>query len=502
MLDLQRNTRPFRDIVRGARGRKIAYTNVDVITPDNVVKVVGECIGVFNDNKVAIRYLWRYLHGDQPVLYKLKEIRPEINSKVEINRAEEIVKFKNGQTYGEPIQYVCRGKDDIKKTEAVDRLNDYMEDADKHEKDITHGEWQSATGTSFLAIQMDEGDIPFNIVVPTPLDTFIIYSKRTQKPLLAVQEVQDADGEYSKICYSKGMQFVIKNGKLIDSGIHTFGDIPIVEYPNNANRVSDIELVIDLLDAINETESDRVDGIKQFVQALMVFKNCAIDEETFSRLRQAGALSIKSTRDMDSSVDMLIQELSQGDTQTVVDDMWDCVQSILGMPSKQGNTGGDTQGAVELRNGWDFSKQRAKLKDPYVKSAEKKFLKLVLTRIKNTNKDCDVTSRDIEVKINHSPTDNLLVKTQALQNLLSSGVDPQSAIATVGLFSDPEKVFLASRQELDVNFLTKAVATLSAMLSAGFSVEEACKKVGFNPKYIDASRWEIEPTETIDVIEE
>lgn len=304
--------------------------------------------------------------------------------------------------------------------------------------------------------------------------------------------------------------------KTIDFDLRKENDVDLSLHPTEKNHSllmelirdnsneGDIEIVIDLLDAINDTESDRVDGIKQFVQALMVFKNCAIDEDTFTKLRQAGALSIKSTRDMDSSVDMLVQELSQGDTQTVVDDMWDCVQSILGMPNQLGNStgGGDTQGAVELRNGWDFSKQRAKLKDPYVKSAEKKFVKLILNRIASTNKDCDISARDIAVKINHSPTDNLLVKTQALQNLLSSGVDPQSAISTVGLFSDPEKVYLASKNALDVNFLEKAVATLSAMLSAGFSVEEACKKAGFDPKTIDTSRWETEPTEeTIEVIE-
>lgn len=490
MLNLQRNSVPFSEIVKGARGRKIAYTNVDSITPDNVVQVVGSCWGIFEKNKIATAYLWRYLHGDQPILYKKKDIRPEINSKVEINRAEEIVKFKNGQTYGEPVQYVCRGKDDIKKTEAVDRLNSYMEDAGKHEKDITHGEWQSATGTSFLAVQMqDNEEIPFSIIVPTPLDTFIIYNKRTQKPLLAVQECADVDGTPYKLCYSSNMQFVIKNGVLDNYGLHTFGGIPIVEYPNNAERVSDVEIVIDLLDAMNETQSDRIDGIKQFVQALMVFKNCAIDEETFTKLRQAGALSIKSTREMDSSVDMLTQELSQQDTQTVLDDMWDAVQSILGIPSKQGNTGGDSQGAVELRNGWDFSKQRAKLKDPYVVNAEKQLVRIVLTLIKRVDNEMTIGVRDFDVKINHSPTDNLLVKTQALQNLLSSGVDAQSSFASVGLFSDSEKVFLASKNELDVNYYQKAVSVLSQMLSTGISVDEACKLLGFNANEIDKKRW-------------
>lgn len=488
-MNLQFNRLPFSQVQKGKRGRKIAYTNVKTITPDNVLKVVADCTGVFENNKSSARYLWNYLHGDQPILYKAKEIRPEINSKIEVNRAEEIVKFKNGQTYGEPIQYVSRSKDDTT-IEAVDRLSNYLTDAGKHEKDITHGEWQSATGTSFLAVQMSNDEIPFNIIVPTPMDTFVIYSRQTQKPMLAVQELRDEENQIYKVCYSQNMQFVIKNGTLEDYGLHMFGDIPIVEYPNNAERISDIELVIDLLDAINETESDRADGVKQFVQALMVFKNCAIDEETYSRLRQAGALSIKSSRESDSSVDMLTNELSQSDTQVVIDDMWDCVQSILGIPNRQNEGTGDRVGATELKAGWDFSKQRAKLKDPYVVEAEKRFCKVVLNLIKRTNADCNISVRDFDVKIQHSPIDNLAVKTTSLQILLQSGVDPLMAISTVGLFNDTEKVYLASKKSFDLNYYDKVTDTLTKMLSVGFSVEEACNKLGIDPKGINSEMWQ------------
>lgn len=498
-MDLQFNRRPFSEIQKGKRGRKIAYTKESVITPNNILNVLAETNGVFNFNKTSARYLWNYYLGDQPILYKTKDIRPEINSKVEINRAEEIVKFKNGQTYGEAIQYVSRSKDEVT-VKKVDRLNNYLIDAGKHSKDITHGEWQSATGTSFLAIQMSDGDIPFKFVVPTPMDTYIVYAKSTQEPILAVQELEDEQGTY-RVCYSKNMQFVVRNGKLIDSGLHTFGGIPIIEYPNNASRVSDIEIVIDLLDAINETASDRLDGIKQFVQALMVFKNCAIDEDTYANLRRAGALSIKSSRDMDSSVDMLVQELSQSDTQVVIDDMWECVESILGMPSRQSEGSGDRVGSTFLKNGWDFSKQRANLKDPYVVDAEKQLCRIALTLINRANGDCDITTRDFDVKIQHSPIDNLAVKVTSLQILIESGVDPLMAISTVGLFNDTEKVYLASKKSFDLKYYEKLTDTLTKMLSAGFTIQEATKMLGINQNAIDSSKWETMPEEEINVVE-
>ena len=60
----------FQDLVKGNYGRKIAYTDVTEITENNVLDVVGACIGVFNSNKTAIKYLWDFKNGDQPALYR------------------------------------------------------------------------------------------------------------------------------------------------------------------------------------------------------------------------------------------------------------------------------------------------------------------------------------------------------------------------------------------------------------------------------------------------
>ena len=95
------NRMTLQEIVRGNYGRKIAYTNVEKITPENIVSVIGKCIGVFNANKTVIEYLWNYYKGDQPIRYRKKVVRDDIVNKVVENHAYEIVQFKVGQTYGE-----------------------------------------------------------------------------------------------------------------------------------------------------------------------------------------------------------------------------------------------------------------------------------------------------------------------------------------------------------------------------------------------------------------
>lgn len=447
-MDLVRNTMNFQDIVNGSYGRKIAYTDVETITSQNVVKVIGDCIGAFYGNKAAIRYLWRYYKGDQPVLYRTKITNDDITNKVVENHAYEIVQFKVGQTYGEPVQFISR-KDDEKINKAVDELNDYMVDANKQEKDIKAGEWQSATGTSFKAIQPKNGEVPFRITAPTPMNTFVIYNRNTEEPILAVQELRNEDGRFYKLAFSETMSFRIENSDVVETKLHTYGGIPIVEYPNNHERISDIELVISMLDAINAMQSNRMDGIEQFVQSWIKFVNCEIDEEQFAKMKMNRALVVKSiNKDNKSDVDVMTQELNQSQCQVAKDDLWDNTLSILAVPSKQSNTGGDTQGAVQLRNGWDFSKTRAKLKDPLVKSAEKRLAMVVLNVLRVSGNGLNLSVRDFDVQINHSPQDNMYTKAQTLLQLLQCGIHPLVAIKTVGLWGDAEKTFLLSEPYL------------------------------------------------------
>lgn len=449
------NNKSLQDLVKGCYGRKILYTDVETITKDNIVKVVGDCIGNYYYNKTIIEYLWRYYKGDQPILYRLKVQNADITNKIVENHAYEIVQFKVGQTYGEPIQFISR-KDDDAINHAVDELNDYLVDANKQEKDIKAGEWQSATGTSFKAVRFSNGEIPFQIVAPTPMNTCVIYNRSTEEPVLAVQELKDENGRWYKLCYTDSYSCKIQNGVVSEWKLHAFGSIPIVEFPNNHERISDIELVIGLLDAINNMQSNRMDGIEQFVQYWVKFVNCEIDQKTFEEMKMSHALTVKSNnKDNKADVEIMTQELNQSQCQVAKDDLLDNLQAILAIPNRESqNSGGDTQGAVSLRAGWDFSKTRAKQKDPIIKSAEKRLAIIILNILRVTGNDLKISPRDFDVQINHSPLDNLYTKTQALAQMLQSGINPRIAVATCGLWGDAEKVSLQSQPYFDALYKT------------------------------------------------
>lgn len=85
-------------------GRRVITTDKTIITSGNIVDELNRAFGKHSKNRFEIEYLWNYYRGKQPILQRVKEVRPEICNKIVVNRANEIVSFKVGYLCGEPIQ--------------------------------------------------------------------------------------------------------------------------------------------------------------------------------------------------------------------------------------------------------------------------------------------------------------------------------------------------------------------------------------------------------------
>ena len=92
---------------------------------------------------------------------------------------------------------------------------------------------------------------------------------------------------------------------------HLLGMVPIFEYPANRARIGAFELVLNLLDALNDVTSNRLDGVAQQVQSFLKFINCEIDRETMEQVRELGAIMIKSVQGQNADVDTVRNELDR-----------------------------------------------------------------------------------------------------------------------------------------------------------------------------------------------
>ena len=410
---------------------------------------------VHNQNAREIEYLDRYYRGDQPILYRKKVNRPEVNNKIVLNLAYELVERKTAEICAEPIQYVLRGTDD-EKSKQITELNITMDSESKQEVDIDICRWRSICGTAYRFIGNDSGsdelldESDFALFSENPVYTFVAYFSNG-RPAFSCQIREGENGETIYFCYTNSEWFEITDGKILRSGKNGNGAIPVIEYPNNARRISDIEITIPITDSINTLNSDRINGIEQFVSSWIKFVNCQVDEEQFKKMSLLGALVVKSNNGAENKadVDVMSNELNQAEGQIVFNDLFEKFLSIQGLANRQGNTGGDTQGAVNLRNGHYDAGLRTAINEPILKKSERMSLKIILNRLR-INRNFTLLPSDIEIHINHNKLDNMLVKAEVLKMLLDSGVYYKRAIKTVDMFSDPEQVAVESKKRMEI----------------------------------------------------
>lgn len=462
MLNYSRNRLPFSEICSNAYGRQIIYTSANKIDESNIILELGKAISVHLKNRTEIDYLERYYKGDQPIKYRTKIIRPEINNRIVENHAMEIVEHKAGENFGEPVQYALKGTEEStkdSKTKELNDFNDYNELESKDEIDLEMARDRSICGTSFKfhynhkKWSLDES--PYGIEREDPKNTFVVYGSGVGKiPMFSCQIRTDEDNQTYYFIYTSTMWFKIKNGMIESNGKNGMYMIPVVEYPNNFYRLSDIEMVITVLDAMNKMQSDRMNGIEQFIQSFIKFVNCEIDENEYAKMREQGCLTVKTNGNgQNADVSIMSDELDQQQTQTAKDDLYENMLIIEGMPDRQENSGGDTGQAVVMRNGFYFSEKRAETSEPIYKKSERESIKIILNimRIKGLT---TLTLKDIEIKITRSKMDNMAVKAQVFQMLVQNGIDPKVSIKVCNLFSDPEEVYLQSKPYLDAKYQT------------------------------------------------
>lgn len=441
-------------------GRKEIFTSEREINASNVIKVLNKALVTHQQNRADIDYLHRYLRGEQPIINRVKKYNKEICNRIVVNRASEIVTFKTANFIGEPLQYVSRGADDGVPAQ-IEKLNSFMFSERKQEKDMTLAYWMFTGGVGYRLTLRDKAEqymkkelfdeAPFEIYTLDPRNTFVVKANDvTRRVLMGVTYAFEDENKIIYTVYTENQEFLIEGSsisenKIIDASTKNFGVVPIVEYPCNALRMGAFEMVIDLLDAINLTASDRLDGIEQFIQAYWKFIGCDIDKEKYHSFLEEGAILVPpNSNGGNIDVDLVTNELDQVQTQTLVDDLYQTVLSIVGMPS-QGNANtsdSSNNGAVIMKNGWWNAEARAKETEGMWKGAETDFLKIVLKICRESNA-LDLKISQIEQKFFRRSYEDLLVKTQSFTSLISAECPPTQAYQISGIVLDPESAGIA-----------------------------------------------------------
>jgi SPP1 family phage portal protein len=452
------------------KGRIELFTDVEGINESNIIDVLDSLVFEIYENYTQCKMLKNFEKGLQPIRNRQKKVRADINNKTVVNYATMIKEFKKNFIFGNPVTYAQRAADDIAQTQPVNgeidhrtdkgvaSLNEMAFEQSKGAKDLELAEEFCVCGVGYRLVTANpDDDVEKSVFRLTTLKsecTFVIKANNVyQDVVLGGTLIIKYKCVIKLGAYTKDTFYDIEGSfgkweikKTDENGL---GFIPIIEYKYNQNLCGCFELVIPIINAINTVASDKVNSIAQFVQAILWLNNCKISEEQFDDLMVKGCLQTTDVSgEKKAAVEWLTSELNQSNSQTVIDFFVSAMLEIAGVPSRETSTGGNTGQAIMLSDGWTIAETQAQAFEEAFKYPEQQAIKAMLKIAKNSKSAPEEIKSlflsDIDIKFNRDRTANLIIKTQALNNLLVAGVHPRIAFGLVSLFRDTQQAYLDS----------------------------------------------------------
>jgi SPP1 family phage portal protein len=447
------------------------------LTPAVVEKYLSTILGDHARNAQKIEYFLNYVDGSfQEIHNKTRDYEksPMHNNRICENHAFALVNFKEGFLLGDRREF--SQKSEVNSDDLI-YLDRYLCDSGFYSKDIDikHNMYSSGVGISLVVPRTDimlpvgkdgarfktaeegydvDNDSPF---IYESLDcryNGVVYSS-----LIGQRGLGDlfcfnlsVNSEKKKICTVYTREWVAQfdgGGKLIaDTLVATpigFKELPMTEHTLNKARAGDIEIVKPLLDALNTIVSNSVDNIVDIANQILVFYNTDITGDQISAMRQAGALLLDSSMsEKEAKVEKLSIGLNYADVNVLFEQIMTRCYDIVGVPlaSASVTSGGDTGQARLLGGGWTNAYEIINRDILAQEQSDREVLRkmLAVCRLNGQNKVNEVSANQIDIKYNVNMRDNLLVKSQALQNLNDLGIPHEAALKAVQLFSDNKTV--------------------------------------------------------------
>ena len=445
-------------------GRLPIFTSIerfDPSRPDEIIAEVNEALGIHSQNLMAMEYLYWYRRGVTPILGKTKTVREEINNKINVNHAAEIVDFKNGYFLTQPAFYVSRKEGD-EVADDVEKLNEYLYRSGKQQADNKLVDWFHTVGKADLFVRAnDDPDVPFKAFALDPRSAFVAKSLTPDaRPVYGVYTVKKGDtvsiqvwddtnvytieGTKTDRYATPQPEYLVCATDIVDIQPNPLGRVPIIEYYYNSVAMGAFEAVLPLLDAISALQSDRLDGVDQFIQSLLVFYNCELGEDengdaiTPSFIRAMGAVFLKSIGENKADLKEISSQLDQSQVQVFIDNLYDQVLSICGMPfTDNGRAGNHATGMVALvDNGWYQADTVARNTEDIFRESNAYFDEIA-TSILREKGLLDINPVNFKLNFPRNETANVQSKAQAAQIMLAMGMHPELAFKKSGVSNDP-----------------------------------------------------------------
>lgn len=466
-------------------GRIRITTDVEQITYENVISVIRDTIGKHRTNARRIQELLDFEEGDQPLIRE-KKYRADINFEITDNIANEIVEFKVGFGYGNPITFKKRNKVDGK-IEAVQEFNDQylLTDSDSANQELARFFEIGGICNTYVDTneEYEEGDSYYIRTILDPRTSYVIYSSYyyDKREMAGVTFRKDPDKITHYTVFTKDSRFEIKNWIIINgngeeeemwghdlrSGEENPLHIqPITEYFRSYDRMGCFERQIDEMNNLNLLISDLSNGFDQSIQCVWWTNDCEFETvqvthddgtvtEEIKHPKSNEWLSTYTTRDgkIPKVEPLTVKYDYNGILQNIITQRALILQKC-NVPQRNDDSGGSTGVAMSDATGWSAAETAACKEEMVISKSLRKELKVICAAIRESKCPQDsplreLNASDLEPSIKRQKSYELSVKTTAIATLLGQGFSLEDTLDAVSLFPDSAQVIERSKEGVE-----------------------------------------------------
>ncbi|MCR2045499.1 phage portal protein [Anaerosalibacter massiliensis] len=384
--------------------------------------------------------------GDHPILHQKKKEEYKPDNRLVVNYAKYIVDTLNGFFIGIPI----------KVSHESDEINNYLDFVDKfNDQDDNNAELSklcSIYGHAYEMVFID-GDGMLGITYIEPQEAFVVYDNSiVGKPMFGVRYYNNADKKLEGSFSDKHQIIYFREndeGKLYfyDEKPHLFGDIPIIEYVENEEKIGAFEGVETLINAYNKGLSEKANDVDYFADAYLKILGAELDDKTIKKLRDSRTINMAGG-DIDKLIVEFLEKPNADETQeNLINRLEKLIFQISMVMNINDETFG-TQSGIALKYKLQSMENLAKTKERKFASGLNRRYKMIANTSITPIKGDEWTG--IKYQFTRNYPANILEESQIAKNLIGV-TSKETALSVLSIVDNAKDEVDRINDEYDID---------------------------------------------------
>lgn len=340
--------------------------------------------------------------NDAPIFHEEDKEAYKPDNRIGVPFPKYMVDTFNGFFTGVPIKIGHKEDKELDGTiDEFERLND-MDDMTSEISKLT-----DIHGHAYAYVFQNE-EAQTRVVKVHPRNAFVVYANTIeQEPLFGVYYTTQDDGSIEGHVHTKNESAeylkVSYESILTDWQPHYYGEVPIVEFVQNEERISLIETTESLINAYDKALSEKANDVDYFADAYLAVLGAELGEDGVHRIRDNRLINVFGTDNADKIV---VEFLEKPNADTTQENLLDRLERLIYQTSMIVNLNDENFGSasgISLEMKLQPMQNLAKTKERKFKTSLNKIFKMFFALPTNvpTNK------RDEYLNINYTFTQNL-----------------------------------------------------------------------------------------------